>query len=157
MCLLSTILLSTLILALPIAQSNAQQDQHTFTFSARHTFSIPGQGVAFNSWQGAGLIKDGVAKGSGFHKASYLNRGVWQEYEVSFIFTGGFEFLDQRSLLIDALVVSSTISSFNVGESFQIYLIKGDRPSEGYVAYYISSYNNYRESGSQGPAFVVIT
>ncbi|MEM1995058.1 MAG: hypothetical protein QXW32_06295 [Nitrososphaerales archaeon] len=155
--LFTTVTISLLFLMLPLAQVVAQQNQHSFLFSARHTFGIPGGGVAFNTWQGSGLIHDGVAKGSGFHKASYLIRGVWQEYEVSFIFTGGYKFLNQNSLLIDARVVTSTISSFEVGEDFQILLIKGNKPSQGLVAYYIPNYNEAIESGSQAPAVVVIT
>jgi hypothetical protein len=59
---------------MPIVQVAAESDRHSFAFSARHTFAVPGAGAAFNTWQGSGLIKDGYASGSGFFKASYLVR-----------------------------------------------------------------------------------
>ena len=67
----SLLVLYTLLLSIPILQAAAEKDHRVFAFSARHTFAIPGNGPAFNTWQGSGLIKDGYASGSGFHKATY--------------------------------------------------------------------------------------
>ncbi|NHV97913.1 MAG: hypothetical protein HA494_09060 [Thaumarchaeota archaeon] len=150
----SFLVLYALLFSMPIVQVAAESDRHSFAFSARHTFAVPG--AAFNTWQGSGLIKDGYASGSGFLKASYLVRGTWREYEADFVFTGGFRFLDSDRLLLDATVIKSTITSFQSGASFQILLIRGGKPPEGSVSYFIPSLDLHCESGSQSPAVVVI-
>jgi len=152
------LVISALLLSIPALQVEAGKAQYSsFTFSARHTFAVPGEGAAFNTWQGSGLIRDGFASGSGFHKASFHVNGAWQVYEVHFVFTGGFRFLDSNRLLVDAVVVKSTISSFQLGASFQILLEEGEKPTQGTVSYYIPSFGQFYESGSQSPAVVVIT
>jgi hypothetical protein len=152
----SFLVLYALLFSMPIVQVAAESDRHSFAFSARHTFAVPGAGAAFNTWQGSGLIKDGYASGSGFLKASFLVRGTWREYEADFVFTGGFQFLDPDRLLLNATVIKSTITSFQSGASFQILLIRGGKPPEGNVSYFIPSLDSYCESGSQSPAVVVI-
>jgi hypothetical protein len=62
----SFLVLYALLFYMPIVQVAAESDRHSFAFSARHTFAVPGAGAAFNTWR---------------------------EYEADLVFIGGFRFL----------------------------------------------------------------
>ncbi len=132
-------------------QADAER-QHAFSFSSHINRGIPGQGAAFNTWQGSGNFGDASLQGKGFASATFNNRGEKTELRMAFTLSEPYELSPSKNqLVMKAVVESSSMPSFPVGAVFNLQITKGDGARDGSVCYFLPS-----ESGCQSPATVVI-